>query len=438
MTEDIEIVVVGGGVAGLIAAAHAARQGARVVLVDPQPLGGRARSVVQHGITLNLGAHALYPGAFRRELAALGVSPTGGAPSADRGGVRAGDRIAPFPTDAWRLARSPLLGARGKVAIAALLGRIGRLDPSAFVGRTVDEWLSSTPDDAGRLVRMFVRVTSYTNAPALLDAGAAIGQLQLGLRGVTYVDGGWQSIVDSLTHVAASAGVELRHDGATSVRRERERVVVSTAAGDLAAAAVVVAGGGPGTAAQLVGRPVPGAERLGPPVEAAVLDVATETIASTPVLFGIDRPLYWSVHAPVAHLTLATASLGTAMQYLPVGAARPPHEESRRQLEDHARVAGADVDGAIFTRFLRAMTVHHGVPTAAAGGLAGRPTVAAYEAEPTTRGIFIAGDWVGPRGMLADAAAESAVAAARAAVDTVKRGDGVRAAAAAETSGLRR
>jgi glycine/D-amino acid oxidase-like deaminating enzyme len=418
MTEETGIVVVGGGIAGLIASAHAARQGVRVVLVDPQPLGGRARSPEHHGFTLNQGAHALYPGALRRELAVLGVSPTGAAPWVDRGGVRTGDDIVPFPTGALTLATSPLLGVRGKMAIGALLGRIDRVDPSAHVGRTVDEWLDTMPDDAAAVVRMIVRVTSYTDAPALLDAGAAISQLQLGLRGVTYVDGGWQSIVDALRHVASSAGVDIRDDAATSVRRDSERVVVSTAAGDLTAAATVVAAGGPGAAAELVGKPVPGAERLGPPVEAAVLDVATETIASTPVLLAVDKPLYWSVHAPVAHLTMATASLGTAMHYLPVGTPRPPHEESRRQLEEHARVAGADVDGAIFTRFLRAMTVHHAVPTAASGGLAGRPAVSAYDRDASTRGIFLAGDWVGSNGMLADAAATSAVAAARAAVDT--------------------
>src|SRR5437899_239644 len=62
---------------------------------------------------------------------------------------------------------------------------------------------------------------------ALYRAGAALRQLQLALaKNVTYVDGGWQTLVDGLRHAAAAAGVRvvagrritrIEHDGA--VRR---------------------------------------------------------------------------------------------------------------------------------------------------------------------------------------------------------------------------
>ena len=69
MTERSDIVVVGAGVAGLVAAAQAAASGRRVTVLDAHPIGGRARSSQQRGFTLNHGGHALYrAGAFRREL----------------------------------------------------------------------------------------------------------------------------------------------------------------------------------------------------------------------------------------------------------------------------------------------------------------------------------------------------------------------------------
>lgn len=41
-------------------------------------------------------------------------------------------------------------------------------------------------------------------------AGAALAQLQLALsRGVRYLDGGWQTLVDGLRHAAQHAGVHL-------------------------------------------------------------------------------------------------------------------------------------------------------------------------------------------------------------------------------------
>jgi len=55
------------------------------------------------------------------------------------------------------------------------------------------------------------------------------------------------------------------------------------------------------------------------------------------------------------------------------------------------------------------MTVAHAMPRAEEGGLAGRPGVK-LDGRP---GVFLAGDWVGARGMLADAAAASAEEAAR-------------------------
>ena len=56
-------------------------------------------------------------------------------------------------------------------------------------------------------------------------------------------------------------------------------------------------------------------------------------------------------------------------------------------------------------RFLPQLTVAHGLPRAQEDGLLGRPAVAV----PERPNVFLAGDWVGPEGMLADASAASAV-----------------------------
>jgi phytoene dehydrogenase-like protein len=416
-----DVVVVGAGVGGLLAAAHVAAARRSVTVIDPHPPGGRARSVEQDGYVLNRGAHAVYDhGALRRELDAVGVRPTGGPPRSDGGGLRVGERIEPFPATARTLATSRLLGARGKVAVARLLGGLQRLDPRRGEGRTVDEWVAALPDDAAALVRVLVRVTCYTEAPDRLDAGAAIRQLQLGLRGVTYVDGGWQWIVDRLLEVVRRRGATVECDEVVAIGRDGDRVVVQTAAGEIDAHAVVLAAGSPALAARLVGAPVPGAERLGPPVLAAALDVGTRREPRVPVLFDVDQPLYWSLHAPVARLAPAGAWLGTSLEYLRPGEPAADPLAIRGRLEDHARAAGADPTDADVCRYLHAMTVHHGLPLARAGGLAARPPVDALARCAGTEGIFLAGDWVGPDGMLADAAASSARAAASAALVTAR------------------
>ena len=64
----VDVAVVGGGLAGLVAAATAAGGGARVVLLEPHGLGGRAATDEQHGYRFNRGPRALYSGHGRAVL----------------------------------------------------------------------------------------------------------------------------------------------------------------------------------------------------------------------------------------------------------------------------------------------------------------------------------------------------------------------------------
>jgi hypothetical protein len=59
-------------------------------------------------------------------------------------------------------------------------------------------------------------------------------------------------------------------------------------------------------------------------------------------------------------------------------------------------------------RYLPSMTVSHVIPTVAAGGLKGRVPVEVRELP----GLYLAGDWVGAQGMLANASVASASHAA--------------------------
>src|SRR5213592_4781752 len=65
-------------------------------------------------------------------------------------------------------------------------------------------------------------------------------------------------------------------------------------------------------------------------------------------------------------------------------------------------------DRLVFKKYLPSLTVAHAEVTAAIGGVDGRPAsrLSAFD------NVWIAGDWVGPRGQLSDAAAASASDAA--------------------------
>ena len=78
-SSDLDLVVVGGGLAGLSAAALVAQAGRSVAVFEQaDEVGGRAATQVRQGISFNLGPHALYfLGHAFKLLRELGVSFTG-------------------------------------------------------------------------------------------------------------------------------------------------------------------------------------------------------------------------------------------------------------------------------------------------------------------------------------------------------------------------
>jgi hypothetical protein len=145
---------------------------------------------------------------------------------------------------------------------------------------------------------------------------------------------------------------------------------------------------------------------MGDALTAAALDLGlARPLQPVSLLFSFDEPLYLSQHAPPADLAPPGAAVVHVLRY----GARAA-DVDRADLVAHAAAAGIDLDEAPAQRFLARMTVAHSVPTPGWGGLAGRPPVAVSDAE----GVYLAGDWVGSRGQLADASAASAEEAAEA------------------------
>lgn len=396
--ERFDIIVVGGGLAGLTAARYAQRNGSKVVVLDGRPPGGRARTDEVQGFRFNLGPHALYRGgAAAKAFKDLGIGMVGHPPSRDVFGLR-GDTIARLPATARQLLASRLVGWRGKLALGRLLGNLPGLDPRPLAGVSVTEWMDreGLPADAADLVLTLVRTSTYAHAPDRMSAGAALAQVQLALgSGVTYLDGGWQSLVDQLAQ-----GLDIRRGQVLRVEGDDHRVIVSTPNDEFVADAAIVAVGTPHATAAVLGR---GPFDTGPAVEASCLDLGTTGPADLPLLFGVDRPLYLSTHSPsVVHVA----------RYLGADEPLPPAEQ-RAELEAHAARAGVRGERIVAARYLHRMTVAGSLPTADRGGLAGRPDVTASGVAR----VLLAGDWVGPTGQLADASVASAVRAVAAAME---------------------
>jgi hypothetical protein len=163
----------------------------------------------------------------------------------------------------------------------------------------------------------------------------------------------------------------------------------------LCAGAVVVAAGGPTAVRNLL--PLdPGWGDLGPEVTAACLDLGL--CAGRPhIVFGLDAPLYLSPHSPPGNLAPKGGSLVHVLRY----GARDGAAD-RDELRGLASLVGVNDENVAEERFLSRMVVTHALPSPERG-LHGRPAVPVNGAP----GLFIAGDWVGPVGWLADASMAS-------------------------------
>ena len=409
-----DTVVVGAGLAGLVAANRLADDGLTVVVLDTRGrAGGRARTSLLGGHLFNQGPHALYTGgAAIAGLQTLGIHPDGEPPALDGACALDAERIHLLPAGPGSLTLTSLLGPLGKAGVARLLSRLPRLDPAPLDGISVSAWLDSV---SGRpavknLVSALIRLATYSDSPEMLSAGAAVRQLKLALGdGVLYLHGGWQQLVDALVERARQLGVRFLFDEtATTVIGTRPELTVRTTRSDLATRSVIIAAGGPGTAERLTGAGGLVAA-AGPAVRVSVLDLALDRVPERRFVLGIDVPLYFSVHSPPARLAPDGAATACVARYLHHDETPTP-DENRSDLERLARVAGVHRATRVDKRYLHSMTVAHGMPLATRGGTRGRPAVELSDRP----GVFVAGDWVGPEGQLADAAVSSAAAAAAA------------------------
>jgi len=422
--DNSDVIIIGGGLAGLTTAALLASSGKTVTVFErsSKEIGGRARTTEVDGFYLNQGPHALFlTDATDSILKEIGITFTGGVAAGKgksyliSGGKKHeisggyGSWLSSGKSD------STLVETDGSQFFKSPT----EMDFSQLEGVTVKEWLDKNFHDTNNaeIIKAILRLNTYGNDPEIQSIGSALRQIYVNSReGPMYVDGGWQTLVDGLLTVAKNANARIVMDKkATSVKRTDSSSGWQVLLSDKTqvSAKIVVIAAGPMDAYSLFDekdRPevLSKAAKAAKPVRLVCLDVALSSLPDKDALFalGVDRPLYFSVHSVYAKLAPEGGVLIHVAKYLGASIAPKPREDQPEleELLDLMQPGWREV--LVKKRPLPSMVVSNAIVGAATGGLAGRPDTKIAD------NLYIVGDWVGKDGLLSNASVASAKHAA--------------------------
>ena len=425
-TTQFDVAVVGGGLAGLAAATYAAREGARVVLLErSNDAGGRAQTAERAGFFFNRGAHALYlNGPAESALGELGVNYTGNGPDLGAYRVAKHGKLHRFAADMPTLMTTRLFNAKERFEAARLLLHLSKLDLAPLASVPLAQWFDSEVDSpvVRRYIESVVRLATFTADPERMSTSAALAVFKGGQ--VVFLDGGWQSLVDGLRSAALRAGVAITTGvRVQSVDFEHGRASGLTLAGDrhIRAGAVVLAVDPADVAALTSEGPLNAPAKWAAecePLRAAVLDIALERLPVPGFMAVIsqDAPMYLAIHSLKARLAPEGRALMSVTRYFEPGAQYSPEAvlTEMEQFADVVQPGWRELE--LHRQHLPSMVVSNRELLASQGGAPGRPRFDSIGLP----NLFVAGDWVGETGALADAVFASARLAGKAAAASVE------------------
>jgi phytoene dehydrogenase-like protein len=409
------VIIIGGGLAGLTAAALLAKAGRSVTLLERASYpGGRAITIERQGFLFNMGVHAFYQtGSGEAVLKELGVSYQGRFNGRSQYEAQYKGQVERLPTDADTIRTTGMLDDEARSELGKLLMTLRNGDYRRWQGLSLHDWLeeATTKPAVRSFIEAVARLATYTDAPDLLDAGFALHLIGT-QPGALLIDNGWQTLVNGLVQVAQEVGVELVMGArVVEVATGEDEHRVHLADGRFLDARAVILATEPEVAARLVGdgqhKELRRWADQAVPVYAACLDVGLRQLPDPRrvVVLDLDRPRFYSVHSRSSRLVLGEeGALLHIIKYLRPGLkedARANQNELESWLDQLQPGWRTEV---VARQFLPHIQVVGDMLQAQRGGLAGRPGPVV----PQTRNLYVIGDWVGQEDYLANASFASA------------------------------
>ncbi|SER25691.1 Phytoene dehydrogenase-related protein [Gracilibacillus ureilyticus] len=416
MCEKIwDVVIVGGGLAGYVAANFLAKAGLTVTILEKgAQVGGRGKTDVINGQSFNLGPHALYKkGNAKLILEELGITVNGGSPKL--GGVIIKNKqeyIAPLSPGG--LLRTTFLNRKEKTEWMYCLIKLNTVKPEELIHLTYQQWVEkiAKTENVQDMLYTLSRLVTYSHSPNSASAKVIVSHIQLGMKGVLYIDGGWQSLIDQLHNQAVTLGVRMQTKAnVKQIVRTEDFFQLTVSDHDIIKSKKVVYSGDPNDLDSLLPKAV--FHKSIQPIKAATLDVALTDLPRPEKLFamGIDQSFYYSVHSPYAKLS----ENSTILHVLKYHSEETVNGKEQQQELEHFldQIQPGWQRYKIKSRCFPHITVNYRLPKI------GDETWL-QSLQTAVPGLKFAGDWAAPGMILAEGAVESGK---RAAVDIIQKSE---------------
>lgn len=412
--EKVDTVIIGAGLAGLTAANYLAKEDKKVLVLEKSNrLGGRSMTNNQNGALFNIGAHALYTGGEAMDIfKELGVEISGNNALVQTQGIW-NNKVVPFATGFGSLLKSQMFSWSEKMQFTQLIIQIWKMNVDKVETIGLSDWAEK--EIKSPMIRhhfyALCRTATYTHAPHLQQARPVLRQLQRSLKkGVIYVDNGWETIVAGLRTKAENQGVIIRSDfKAERVEDGYPFKTIHCANGSTIEAENVIMAVPPAEACRLVNNPSLSLwKQQAVPITATCLDLCLSHLPNPDHQFvlGLDQPILYTNESRAAKVCKEGNAVVHLIKYHNPSSLEYDPLANKDELEKVMDLLQPGWREALITQqFLPKITVVHDFPRVDQHEPIG-PEV------PSTKGLYIAGDWAGHEELLADGAVASGKRAA--------------------------
>ncbi|UFT99339.1 NAD(P)/FAD-dependent oxidoreductase [Radiobacillus kanasensis] len=417
MTQNWDVIIVGGGLAGYVAANYLGKNNLSVLLLDKgKTTGGRAKTNKINQQYFNIGPHALYKkGKAHSILEELDITLHGKSPKLD--GILLENKTefaAPFSP--LGLFSTNLLTWKERIEWGTVLWKLMNTNPDKLANLTFHQWVKEVTNSKKieSLLYTLGRLATYCHAPEVMSAKVTVSHLKNAIGGVRYIDGGWQTIIDQLHNQAILSGVQVQPSTLVkqieSGERKPFKLVLSNDE-EIVGKYVIYTGGPREWNEMLLDEGL--LEHNGfldeiLPIRGATLDVALTKLPNPKHLFamGITDPLYYSVHSTYAQLSDdPTSTVLHVLKYHHPDDHVDGSSEKIKLEQFLSAIQPGWQQYVITQRFLPNITVNQRLPQ-----VGDESKLQRFKTQ--IAGLYFAGDWASPNYVLAEGAVSSGKQAA--------------------------